>query len=219
MHGRWADNMQVRLGFMPGSGGNFLARCLNLHDHIDWLKACVGQDREHKWPFLCYDEVMNRVPGPKGQPWLDWEHKHSRVTEPSNNVTITLHHGNAHAEHFDILISTETQDEWRWSLHQALWKDTVFHRIGFLITGLKIANADVVVPCHHLWNFDLLSESLGHIEQHLGVEQHNQDLRQWQKRLWEQWTNTHAGSGIHKLLDKVMQGPTKRLPEDKRYAL
>ena len=211
--------MQVRLGFMPGSGSNFLARCLNLHDHIDWLKECVGQDREHKWRLLCYDEVINRVPGPKGQLWLDWENKHPRVTESGDNATITLHHGNSHAEHFDILISTETQDEWRWSLHQALWKDTVFHRIGFLITGLKVANADVVVPCHHLWNFDLLSESLGHIERHLGLEQHNQDLRQWQKRLWEQWTTTHAGAGIHKLLDKVMQGPTKRLPEDKRYAL
>tara|TARA_Y100000592_G_C5476325_1_gene322487 strand:- start:3493 stop:4128 length:636 start_codon:yes stop_codon:yes gene_type:complete len=211
--------MQVHLGFMPGSGGNFLARCLNLHDHIDWLKACVGQDREHKWPLLCYDEVAERVPGRKGLLWRDWEHKHSRIKEPGKNATIVLHHGNAHDEHFDILISTETQDEWRWSLHQALWKDTVFHRIGFLITGLKSHCADVVVPCHHLWNFDLLSESLGHIEQHLGVEQHNQDLRQWQKRLWEQWITTHASDGIHKLLDKVMQGPTKRLPEDKRYAL
>lgn len=217
--------MHIRIGFMPGSGGNFLARCLNLHDHIDWLQECVGQDREHKWPYLCYDEVMNRVPGRKAAGesmstgWRDWEHKHARVSQPHSRAAITLHHGNAHHEHFDILISTETQDEWRWSLHQALWKDTVFHRIGFLITGLKTTSADVVVPCHHLWNFDLLCESLAHIEQHLGVEPGNVDLRQWQKRLWEQWQTTHATPGIHKLLDKVMQGPTKRLPEDKRYAL
>ena len=217
--------MEVRIGFMPGSGGNFLARCLNLHDHIDWLQECVGQDREHKWPYLCYDEVMGRVPGRKAAAesmstgWRDWEHKHARVTGSQHKAALSLHHGTEHKENFDILISTETQDEWRWSIQQALWKDTVFHRVSYLITGLKTHNADVVVPCHHLWNFDLLSHSLGHIEQHLAVEKHNQDLRQWQKRLWTQWNSTHANAGIQKLIDRVMQGPTKRLPKDKRYGI
>jgi lauroyl/myristoyl acyltransferase len=91
--------------------------------------------------------------------------------------------------------------------------------VSYLITGLKTHNADVVVPCHHLWNFDLLSHSLGTIEEHLGVEKHNQDLRQWQKRLWTQWNRTHANAGIQKLIDRVMQGPTKRLPKDKRYGI
>lgn len=217
--------MEVRIGFMPGSGGNFLARCLSLHDHIDWLKECVGQDREHKWPYLCYDEVADRVPGEKhnnqlvATGWRDWEGQHAQVTHPHPRAAVTLHHGNERSQHFDILISTETQDEWRWAIQQALWKDTVFHRIGYLITGLKVMNADVVVPCHHLWNFDLLSHSLASIEHYLGVEQNNKDLRHWQERLWTQWKKTHAKPGIQKLIDKVMQGPTKRLAEDKRYGV
>ena len=160
--------MEVRIGFMPGSGGNFLARCLNLHDHIDWLQECVGQDREHKWPYLCYDEVMGRVPGRKAAGesmptgWRDWEHKHARVTGSQHKAALSLHHGTEHKENFDILISTETQDEWRWSIQQALWKDTVFHRVSYLITGLKTHNADVVVPCHQLWNFDLLTQPGSH---------------------------------------------------------
>jgi len=204
--------MPHTITFMPGSGGNFLARCLNLHPEIDWARPCVDLATEQRFQVLCYDQVLAQ-----GWPdWRDWENGVPRVDVSERPRSLRLSHI-TDARDRDIVITTRTQDEWIWSLHQALYKNTVFHDIRYLTAGQRTEGARVLVPCHHLWHWDLLAKSLDELEHHMGVTRID-DCRAWQRRLWQQWCQTHAPSHDRRLIDRVLRGPTQRLPEHKRYA-
>lgn len=196
---------------MPGSGGNFLARCLNLHPEIDWAQRCVDLATEHRFRVLCYDQVLTQG----WSDWRDWENGLEIVHGGTQHVVVRLSHVTT-ARDRDIVITTTTQDEWLWSMHQALHKNSVFHHINYLTAGQRLDGARVLVPCHHLWRWDLLEQSLSQIEHRMAVAQ-GDDCRPWQRRLWQQWCQTHASASDRRLIDRVLRGPADRLPEDKRY--
>jgi len=194
--------MFISLSFMPGSGGNFLARCLNLHNEIDFLQICCNKSYKEKWKYLCYQSVLDRK-GPFDSHWVKWEEQYSEISEDSDKKIIDLNHGCPITQ---MKITTTTQQEWKWSIQQALWKNTFFN-IEFLLTGQKDNQEKVKVPCKNLWDFDSLSKSLVEIENYLNVKVNDPECREWQKKLWEEWKLTWAPAWCKTLLEKAWKGP------------
>ena len=190
---------------MPGAGGNFLSRCLNLHLEIDCFKKCVGKNYQEKYEVLSYKTVLKRK-NPMIQNWIEFEVgdgmiKHSPINE-AKNIIIASHDKKKEC---DIRITNYTKEEFDWARYQGLFKNTVFC-LSWLKTG-QVVDQKISVPCKNLWDFDLLSSSLVDIEQYIGVEENNIECRSWQKKLWEEWKLTWAPKEIKKIIDQYYYGP------------
>ena len=197
--------MSTEISFMPGSGGNFLARCLSLNEQVDWLRPCRGLDRAGRWPYLTYEPMVGR--NPFSANWVHWEALHETIRDDDRPHVIRLDHGQPVT---DIKITTLSREEWQWSVRQAMWKNTSFVATHML-TGRQFNQEKVRVPCRNLWQFDLLDRSLTEIERYMGVPAADAECRRWQKRLWEEWCKTHAPQQMSTLFDKIWNGPTDEL--------
>lgn len=187
---------------MPGSGGNFLARCLSLNEQVDWKVECRGLDRADRWRILNFEPMLGRTPHSAN--WNHWESCLETIRGDDDPRVIHLNHGQPVT---DIKITTLTPEEWRWAVRQAMWKNTPF-TATHMLTGQQFNQEKVRVPCRNLWRFDLLDGSLTEIERYMGVTVADPECRRWQKRLWEQWCATHAPEQMAKLFDKIWNGPT-----------
>ena len=202
--------MLFKIGYMPGSGGDFLSRCLSIHNEIVCYKD-IGNTYEDKFKNLSYEELIEN----KNQA-VKRSYTWTKVVEkllkkiPENEYNIypiktPIIQVENYTSFCNLRITTKKRAEWLWSMRQALWKNSHFSQ-KLLTAGLK-DDHDIELPCPDIWDFQKLSLQLTKIEEYLKVEKNNSECRAWQKKLWNNWTTTWAPPEIDKLLDKCWQGP------------
>ena len=194
------------ISYMPGSGGNFLSRCLNLHPDINWHSKCIGLNYKEKYDILNYQEIISQKKSKNILNFLTWpEFEQNDYIDIKNINVKNIVRQNHSLTDSQIRITTESKEEFDWSRYQALFKNARFS-LMWLKAGLISAH-DIGIPCKTLWNFENLTESLTKIEQYIKVEQNITECRIWQKKLWDEWTTTWAPEQIKKTLDKFYYGP------------
>ena len=205
-----ANNKQhYKIIGMPGSGGNFLTRCLNLHPEINSFMECVNKGYAEKFNMLNYSSMKDRKIywHPKNN-WVKFELAVQYIAwlEPSDREGIKNVVSFEHSGHpCDIRITTLTRDEFDWCKHQALYKNTNWC-LSYFREG-QFDNQKVAIPCKNLWDFERLSNSLSEIEEYIGVGKNDQECRSWQKKLWSGWKETWAPEQIKSMLDDIFNGP------------
>ena len=192
------------LAYMPGAGGNFLSRCLNLHPEINYLIKCVGKNYHEKYEILNYQQVQNRK-NPKTQNWQTFEHSEELARNDFSNKIKNVINSSHLVNECDIRVTNYSKEEFDWARYQALYKNAVFC-LSWLKSG-QLTDQKVSVPCKNLWDFNLLSESLIEIEEYVRVEKNINECRVWQKKLWEEWRLTWAPKEIGKVVDQYYYGP------------
>jgi len=201
--------MIFKIGYMAGSGGDFLTKCLSLHNEIvvykDWPNVY-----EDKFKNLVYEKIIDKTQSVKRN--LTWatvlEKKLEKISEneydtyPINVPIIKTDH---YVTFCNLRITAKKRAEWLWSLRQTIWKNSQISQ-SLLTAGLK-DNHDLELPCSDLWDWKKLSIHLTEIEEYLKIEKNNAECRTWQKKLWDSWILTWSPPEIDALLDKVWQGP------------
>jgi hypothetical protein len=202
---------------MPGSGGNFLSRCLNFHPDINCFKECVNADYEKKYNMLNYKKIQTR--NLKNDNWIEFEDSigyfagynysllyNIREIENIKNVIIFSHSGTRFGQlgldcNCDIRITTYSKEEFNWAIYQALYKNSRSSTEHKLKIG-QLYKQKISVPCKNLWDFDLLYDNLTEIEDYLNVEKNIKECRLWQEKLWNEWKTTWASEKFKK---KILQ--------------
>ena len=186
---------------MPGSGGNFLSRCLNFHPDINCFKECVDADYEKKYNILNYKKIQTR--NLKNDNWIEFEDSIDYFTDDSFKETINIKnliiftHTESQFERIgldcncDIRITTYSKKEFNWAIYQALYKNSRSITEHKLRIG-QLYKQKISVPCKNLWDFDLLYDNLTEIEDYLNVEKNIKECRLWQEKLWNEWKTTWA---------------------------
>ena len=133
--------MLFQIGYMSGSGGDFLSRCLSIHKEIKCFKN-IGNTYEDKFKNLSYgDSIKNKNHIVKrNRTW-------TTIIE-TNLIKIPVIEYSAYpiktpiiqADHYvtfcNLRITTKKRQEWLWSLRQTLWKNSRFSQ-HLLMAGLK----------------------------------------------------------------------------------
>ena len=200
--------MLFRIGYMSGSGGDFLSRCLSIHNEIACYKD-IGNTYEDKFKNLSYEELDKNQAVKRNNTWTTVVEKTLKKIPENEYNTYPIKTPIIQADHYvtfcNLRITTKKRAEWLWSLRQTLWKNSRFSQ-HLLMAGLK-DDHDIDLPCSDLWDFKKLSLQLTKIEEYLKIEKNNNECRAWQKKLWDNWITTWAPPEIDKLLDKCWQGP------------
>lgn len=197
----------ISIHYMPGAGGNFFCRALNLHDQINWHEDCIGLEYEEKYHKLNYKSVLDRKT-PLDSNWLTFEGKYGFQDHwpeekfPNTPHRIYFSHENSRC---NVRITNYTKKEWDWARRQLLWKNSTFC-MSWMQTGL-VDKHDVGVPLHTLWSFDTLNHSLKKVESFMQVNESTEECKYWREKLWNQWKQTWAPKEMERICDRIYYGP------------
>jgi len=188
---------------MPGAGGNFFSRILNLHPEINWHSNCYKKTYEEKYNVLNYQTVINRIV-PHTTNWLDFEGDDVYNFPDSEQVQNLLRSSHFHGP-CEIRITNYTKKEWNWARRQLLWKDSLWS-LSFLNAGQGTEH-DVGVPVSNLWEFESLRNSVCEVEKYMKVSESTIECWDWREKLWNEWKQTWAPEKLDQVIDKLYYGP------------
>ena len=142
----------IFLAFIPGSGGNFISRCINLLDnaycHIDSSTKALSNDLSTKLDILSYNSVGTR--NSVSQDWVKFERlachyskHHNHYDLPDGSYSIWYDHPIANNTqwselqspgHRNLFFYIDPTEAFEWALMNALYKNS-YHNVNWFIGG------------------------------------------------------------------------------------
>ena len=146
---------KIELTFVPGSGGNFFTRCLNLLDNAYcWVPANTPTKypvtAEEKMQLFNYvDAPLHEDLGSYAQKWVDWECKLTGFQDPEHNLIPedavgiwpshpSVHNGKSQSDD-TFFFYIDITDAFEWTILNGLYK-TAIPTVNEFMHGLRLKN-------------------------------------------------------------------------------